>query len=122
MEFWDEIYKKMTDVADYTVKETGKLTESAKLRFNLMREKNRLEDAYKNMGELYYKQMKAGEFDEGKISLAYDKIEKSIVEIERLEDLISLIGNVKNCSNCGEKLTKDMAFCPACGAKQEDKE
>ena len=108
MEFWDEIYKKMTTAADYTAKETTKLTEMAKLKYNLMREKSKLEEAYKKLGELYYAQMKDNNLDEHKLSMAFDKIEKIKLEIERLEDAINLANNVKLCVECKAKIEKDM--------------
>ena len=122
MEFWDEIYKKVSDAASYTAKETGRLSGIAKVKFNLMKEKAKLEDAFKAMGEIYYKQIKKGEYDDKKIALAYDKIEKHIIEIERLETEINVINNTKVCSGCGEKLDEEMVFCPKCGVKQPSDE
>lgn len=122
MEIWDEIYKKVSSAANYTAKETGKLTELAKAKYNLMLENIVLEDAYKEMGELYYKQMKNSEFDEKKISLAYDNIEKSMVEIERLKTQINILSNITVCEGCGKKLDKEMVFCPICGKKIEKAE
>ena len=115
MDFWDDVYKKVSDAANYTAKETGRLSELAKVKYNLMREKAKLEDAYKEMGELYYNQMKNSEYDDKKIALAYDKIEKSITEIERLNTQANVINNTKICKKCGEKLTKEMLYCPKCG-------
>lgn len=119
MEFWDEVYKKVSDAANYTAKETGRLSELAKVKYNLMREKAKLEDAYKELGEIYYKQIKNGDTDEKKTAFAYDKIEKSIIEIERLNTEVNVINNTKLCGKCGEKLTKEMAYCPKCGEKYE---
>ena len=119
MEFWDEIYKKVSSAASYTAKETEKYTELAKIKFNLMREKSRLEDAFKNMGELYYNQMKTSDTDEKKISLAYDRIEKSIIEIERLNLMLDALSDTKTCSECGVRLDKEMEFCHKCGSKQQ---
>ena len=118
MELWDEIYKKVSDAASYTAKETERLSGLAKLKYNLMLEKVRLEEAYKEMGEIYYKQMKTSDIDEKKVAKAYDNIEKSIVEIERLKTQINVLKNIIVCGVCGVKLEKDMAFCPKCGAKQ----
>ncbi len=124
MDFWDEVYKKVSDAANFTAKETGRLSELAKVKYCLMREKAKLEDAYKEMGELYYNQMKNAEFDDKKIALAYDKIEKSIVEIERLNTQANVINDTKLCKKCGEKLSKEMFYCPKCGeeldAEQEE--
>ena len=74
MDFWDDVYKKVSNAANYTAKETGRLSELAKVKYNLMKEKAKLEDAYKEMGELYYNQMKNSEYDDKKIALAYEKI------------------------------------------------
>ncbi len=115
MDFWDDVYKKVSNAANYTAKETGRLSELAKVKYNLMKEKAKLEDAYKEMGELYYNQMKNSEYDDKKIALAYDKIEKSISEIERLNAQTNVINNTKVCPKCGEKLTKEMSYCPKCG-------
>ncbi len=117
MEFWDEVYKKVSDAASYTAKETGKLTELAKAKYALMREKSRLEDAYEEMGKLYYSQMKNADIEENELSIAYDKIEKSIEEIERIKTQINVINSTVVCDGCGEKLDKDMAFCHKCGKK-----
>lgn len=115
MNFWDGVYKKVSNAANYTAKETGRLSELAKVKYNLMREKSKLEDAYKEMGELYYNQMKNSEYDDKKIALAYDKIEKSLAEIERLNAQENAVNNTKVCTKCGEKLDKETLFCPKCG-------
>lgn len=120
MEFWDEVYKKITDAANYTAKETGKMTEIAKVKFNILREKSKLDDAYKAMGETYYNQMKTSEYDDKQITVAYDKIEKSIVEIERLNTLLNALSNTTVCSGCGKKVEKGTPFCSQCGTKIED--
>lgn len=119
MEFFDELYKKLTIAANQTAKETTRLSGLAKVKFNLMKEKSKLEDAYKALGEVYYKQLKNGEVDEKATAAAYDKIEKCFVEIEKYQTEINLMSNVKICTACGEKVDKEMAFCPKCGAKQE---
>ena len=122
MDFFDEMYKKVSDVASYTAKEAEKLTGVAKLKYSLMREKSKLEDSFKEMGELYYSQMKYSELDEKKLSIAYDKIEKNKVEIDRLTGLICELTDTKICAFCENKLSKDMAFCPRCGANQTPKD
>ncbi len=122
MDFWDDVYKKMATAAEYTAKETTKLTEMAKLKYNLMREKSNLEEAYKNLGKVYYTQMKDGDLDEHKLSVAYDKIEKAKAEIEKIEEAINIAKNIKLCHECKAKIEKEMLFCPKCGAKQEQEE
>ena len=119
MDFFDDLYKKLTVAANQTAKETTRLSGLAKVKFNLMKEKSKLEDAYKVLGEVYYKQLKNGEVDEKATAAAYDKIEKTFVEIEKYQTEINLMSNVKICTSCGEKVDKDMVYCPKCGAKQE---
>ena len=121
MEFFDKVYKKITGAASRTAKEGEKLTGIAKVKFNLAYEKMYLEEAYQEMGKLYYMQMKNSEIDEKKISLAYDKIEKSIVEIERLNNLYNELSNSVVCPSCEARYEKGTAFCSKCGTKLEEK-
>ena len=120
MEFWNKFYKKVTKAANYTAKETEKYTEITKVKFNLMREKIRLEEAYKELGEIYYSQIKTSETDEKAVSLAYDKIEACILEVEKLGTQLNILKDTKVCDQCGVKLEKGMEFCPKCGAKQAE--
>ena len=119
MEFFDDLYKKLSVAANQTAKETTRLSGLAKVKFNLMKEKSKLEDAYKALGEAYYKQLKNNEVDEKATAAAYDKIEKCFVEIEKYRTEINVMSNIKTCTACGEKVDKEMLFCPKCGAKQE---
>ncbi len=122
MEFWNEIYKKVSSTVSYTAKETGRYKDLTKVKFALVREKTRLEEAYKKLGEIYYNQLKNSDVDEKAVSLAYDTIEKSLIEIERLNAQVDIINNTKTCEGCGSKLSKDMDYCPKCGAKQAENE
>ena len=117
MDFFDEVYKKLTDTASNTMSNTERLTEKAKLKINLMREKSRLEESYKKLGELYYRQIKNGDVSDKRIALAYDRIEKSMIIIDDLNLKINAVTNSKICASCGEKLDRDMQFCHKCGAK-----
>ena len=122
MDFFDEVYKKLTDTANTTVSNTERLTERAKLKFSLMREKSKLEESFKKLGELYYRQIKNGDVSDKRIALAYDRIEKSMVVIDELNLKISAVSNSKICASCGERLDRDMQFCHKCGKKVDSEE
>lgn len=118
MEFWEDVYKKMTDAASYTAKETGRLTDMTKLRFNLMREKSKLEDIFCELGKLYYALNKNELIDDGLIEETLTMVDEKQAAIANIENQIKLLKNIRTCVNCGEQLDKDMEFCHKCGAKQ----
>ena len=117
MDFWDNVYEKVTNAASITAKKASELSDAAKLKYNLMREKAKLEDAYKELGELYYKQMKNCDYNDGKIALAYDKIEKSVIEIERLTNMIKNADTKAEMSSSVQCGNNGVSVCPKCGKR-----
>ena len=121
MEFWDSLYETVKNAASVTAKKAGEFSDVAKIKFELMREKAKLEDAYKHLGELYYNQIKSCNFDDSKIALAYDKIEKSVIEIERLTKLVANKDALTKQSNCHQNTDKNTSVCPKCGKRLSEK-
>ncbi|MBE6632034.1 MAG: zinc ribbon domain-containing protein [Ruminococcaceae bacterium] len=114
MELWDDISKTLSTVAETTVKGAEKLTDIAKLKYQIYVEENKLENVYQNMGKLYY--------EDPENNLPTLKLQRSIAGelIERIEKLKLILAEATNhftCRSCGEKVGKDMYFCPRCGKK-----
>ncbi|MDD6799718.1 MAG: hypothetical protein PUE85_04795 [Firmicutes bacterium] len=123
MELWDDISKKISEAADYTVKETEKLTLIAKLKYKLSSVKNKKDLLYQSVGKLKYEEIVLGkETSEELYDGFFSQITEASDEIAELENTIARLSNRKICEACGYKLTKEMAFCPKCGAKRPDEQ
>jgi hypothetical protein len=119
MEFWDSFSKTVSDAADYTVKEAGKLTGIAKLKYRIASTRARLDTLYAGVGRLKYEEQKgtapsgANSYDE-----LFAKIETLEAEIVKNENELAKLRNVRLCVACRSVIGIDMTFCPRCGAKQ----
>lgn len=126
MEFWEDIGKRISNAAssaaDYTVKETEKLTNIAKAKYKLSNLKSRMDSLYRQVGVLRYGEY-IGDPAQGVLyEDLFRQISETSGEIERLETLIAKLRNDNICANCGAKLSKDMIFCPKCGTKQPERD
>ena len=111
-EFFDTIKKGGKAALD----KAGELTEIAKANIDLLSEKSKLEDLYKELGRTTYEVSKGdvNEFD------TEDKIEKisiQLAKIEALEEKINELKNVTKCPTCGKINDEHASYCVKCGAK-----
>ena len=92
MEFWDGILQKFNDAADYTIKETEKLTETAKLKYKLSKAKNKRDLLYMSIGKLRYEETVLGKEAPEELYDGFNaQITEIIAEIENLKADIAAI-------------------------------
>ena len=121
MEFWDEFFQKINSAAEYTIKETEKLTETAKLKYRLSKAKNRLELLYMSIGKLRYEEtVLCKEAPEELYDGFNSQVTATIADIESLKNEIAAIRDHVICPNCGTKIANDADYCSKCGAKQNE--
>ncbi len=118
MEIWSEIGKKLNSAADYTAKETEKLTGIAKITYKLSGCKTKLAGLYQELGKLKYAECRGQEAEEGAGEALVARIDELIAEIAQMETELAVLRNYKFCIACGTKLRGEMVYCPKCGAKQ----
>ena len=118
MEIWGEISKKLNSAADYTAKETEKLTGIAKISYKLSGAKTKLSGLYQNLGKLKYNELRGNEPEEGAYEALIAQIDELNAEITQMETELGVLRNYKFCIACGTKLRGEMVYCPKCGAKQ----
>ncbi len=125
MDFWGELGKKISNAAsnaaDYTVKETEKLTNIAKAKYKLSNLKNKLDQLYRNVGELCYDKHTGESAEEVSFDELFSEIAETLEEIDKLELYIAKLRCDNVCEKCGSKLNRDMLFCPRCGHRQPSK-
>jgi len=120
MELWDDISRKLSNAADYTVKETEKLTSIAKIKYKLTGEKNKLDLLYQSVGKLKYNEYIGEESSQEFYEGLFKQIDEVLAEITSLEKKYAQLKNYKLCSSCGAKIGRDMLYCPKCGTKQDE--
>ena len=119
MEFWDDLSKKLSDAADYTVRETGKLTEVAKLKYRLSVLRGKENDLFRALGKIKYGECSGNATDTSACDGIVGQISELRREAEELSARLAALRNYKFCIACHEKMAASMTFCPYCGTKQE---
>lgn len=123
MEFWDNFSKTVSDAADYTVKEAGKLTGIAKLKYKIATTRARLDTLFAGLGRLKYDEVKATTSSGAEsVDMLVGKIDALKADLERYENELAKLKNVRICAACRSEIGLEMAFCPRCGSKQPEPE
>ena len=76
MSEWNDLCKKVKNVADKAVKKTEELADSAAKHVKLHRIESKLSDRYETLGKLTYKQLKTGESQAERIAAYIESIDK----------------------------------------------
>ncbi len=120
MEIWDDIVKKLTNAADYTIKEAEKLTSTAKLKFSIIDEENRLQSLYAMVGKRYYDSLKDSEEILEEYKAAFAEIKAKYEALEKMYEEQAASKNCNICPGCKSKVANDAAYCSVCGLKQKN--
>ena len=105
METVDKVVQNLKKAADVAQKETSRLTELAKLKYKLMREKSKLDDQFDELGRACYRQHQEGGVTDNEIAEIIARIEVSKAEIEHLKIKIRIAK--ENGKTSGEKETAE---------------
>ena len=85
MSEWNDLCKKVKNVADKAVKKTEELADSAAKHVKLHRIESKLSDRYESLGKLTYKQLKTGESQADRIAAYIESIDKLRAERKALQ-------------------------------------
>ena len=124
MDFLDKLGKTANKTYRYTANKTSKLAKEAKLRFAMSDNKDQIEDLYREIGKIVYKNHiseKGEDIDVGAI------VQEECIQIDEICDRIEdqrkellALKEKKQCPNCFYEMTMDCHYCPNCGEHQED--
>lgn len=115
MGFFDDFGKKISDASQGAIAKTKDFADVAKLNSNISDEERRINNAYQQMGELYFE--RHPEDFEDCFTEHYAVIRESLSKITDYRKQITNIKGVVKCPNCGAEVPKDSAFCSACGTQ-----
>lgn len=131
---FDQLGKKISDVAEATVHKSKELADSAKTNMAISGEEREINKDFMELGRWYYQNYRE-QPAEGATALVAD-ITARYQQIEMLKASLEKEGNsititVKpqatetgdhSCPSCGDSIPAGSRFCPQCGQPVEEKE
>lgn len=122
MGFLEELISSAKVMVDKAGKQTDKVVEVSKLKYQSIQLQNEVNHLYEQLGVAVYAKM-VEEYDNGDLiaSLA-DEITEVRAALKVVEDKISEQKNERFCPNCGAKSSREAVFCANCGAKLKEEE
>lgn len=114
MSFFDDLGKKISQVAQTAVQKTKEMADVAKLNSSISDEEKRINDNYLQIGKLYVSLHDAEH--EADFDAFIAAIHESEGKIKGYQQQIKDIKGIVKCEKCGAEVSKDAAFCSSCGA------
>jgi len=119
MEILDDVIKKLSDAADYTIKGAEKLTDAAKQKLAIADEESKLRKLYAVLGKRYFDEQIADGCVPAEHAETFGEIKAKKQKIAELkaEQQAAKEGCII-CPHCKSKVAKDDSYCKVCGLKQ----
>lgn len=118
-EFLNLIKDKLGTAGEKTVKKTGQLADTVKMKYAIASEESELKKKYERIGEMVYR-AKSGDGElSDEINTICDDIQLTLEKITDLKERLQVIKNKKSCPHCGAEIAADSPYCSACGCKNE---
>ena len=122
MSFWDNLKTGINGAANYTVKKTGEITGTAKIRMDIRAKNTALAKKYETIGRAYYRHEKGvGEDHEAVIAAAIAEVDALKEEIAALRQEMAKLQGCVICPACSAQISDQSVFCPLCGVKLPEK-
>lgn len=122
MSFWNNLKTSINGAADYTVKKTGEITGTTKIRMDIRAKNTALAKCYENIGRAYYRREKGlGENHEETIAAAITEADTLKEEIAALRQEMAKLQGCVICPACSAQISDQSIFCPLCGVKLPEK-
>jgi len=122
MSIWEEIQQELTKAADITLKEAGKLTDTARQKLDEKILTNHIGKLYGEIGRLCYDAHRTGADHSKEIAAVCSKIDNLNEKLANVKAGNSASRIQHYCYMCGSELPIDADTCPKCGEKQFDAE
>lgn len=114
MAFFDEVGKKIASTSQGAVQKTKILAETVKLNSMISNEERNINNAYLQVGKLYYETY--GAEKDQLFSQFITVINDSKSKIVAYLDQIKQYKGIVNCQKCGAEVSSNEVFCNSCGS------
>ena len=122
MELWEDISKKVGDAANAVGRQAGRVTDIAKLKYNITVRQGKKEKLFESIGSLRYEEIKNKVDNPEAIEAIVADIDAVSEEIADLRARLDELTGAVHCPKCGTKVSRGAAFCSSCGEKIETEE
>lgn len=112
---FDEISEKLSKITKDVTDSTQQQLDVMKMKSYIKREEAVMENAYKEIGKLYFNQnvsLMPGEYEE-----YVNAVREAKAKISESKEKIVQMRGMQFCVECDQKIKNGMHFCPNCGAK-----
>lgn len=117
MAMFDNIGRKLGDLAQNAAKKSSEMVEVTKLNINIKSEEDSINQLFSEIGKYCLIKYEAGNENDNSIIELCEKIKGNKANINILKDKINEIKNVAVCEKCGSEVLRTSTFCGSCGAK-----
>lgn len=117
MSTFDDLLRKVRDVADVAEKKTNEFIDVTKVKMAIARAEKELSATYEGLGRLVYDAKQGTEEIDELIDACVAHIDELNGEVTSLQDQLAEMQNAVRCAACNAYNEKDAAFCKFCGEK-----
>ena len=117
----EQIVKSVRDTAGALYEKADIQVEAAKIKYSINKRAEELGALYSELGMAIDKNRITFEGPFGDhVEMIYSLIDAKKEELDAARIKLDLLLGIARCDACGHELGTDMAFCPYCGAKQNE--
>ncbi|MGO5052771.1 zinc ribbon domain-containing protein [Lachnospiraceae bacterium LCP25S3_G4] len=123
-EFFEDLGKKITETAETVGKKTEEMVEIQRIRSQIRTMERNNDRDWVDLGKMIYERFKDGAVIDGEYLELCQEIGKRVDSITEFEKQIADLKGMGNCEKCHARVSKDMVYCPNCGARtyEEDQD
>lgn len=116
-EYVEKAKKTFSSFGRKAIRKSTEVYEITKTSVKISSIKEAINEEYKKIGEIVYKNYRGQDVPSGELEEICGKIEELNSQIEDLSVNLANLKNLTSCPVCGAEITKDSTFCAKCGEK-----
>lgn len=118
MDFFNKAKEKIAKTSGDVAKKAKDMAEVTKLNSQISDSEKNIKALYNEIGKYVYENLK----DDAPAEIAekMSAIDAAFADIARCKGEIMKLKGIQKCPQCNGEVDKDVAFCPACGAKMPE--